>query len=480
MGVVRQTVSAADLPAEAFQRAKLRVLRGKHGTDKVYCLPALKHPADGVVVLFVGDQLEAQHMPEHLLALQDPKRQAVLMADKWPTCNVAVIMPSRVEGCFACFDHFLGRTTASGEPLGFAAGDLKAVTQLSSLLIDGNFWNQIAPVAPMPDSAADDSVGPAVAAEAPLPPSPATPEAASESSARAPTDCSQLDTLQDVPSSSRQPAAVSAAAEAGSGSCSTSGRAARLPVRLAGFSKGGVVLNQFLAELAASAESASQRSRDSCHVTPAHVTPAGHSAGRGSASSRLHPIDAVGRSFHASAGSESRLEQAASRSSAAVSARSIVEGSTAVPPNGGVGSRGAMYPPVSNAAPEAANPQPSAAALLCAVTELHYLDVGLNCRGAYVTDPNVAEGLKLLASADRGAGSALPATPPKVFLHGTPRQWNDPTRPWLRREAEICEKLLQAAGVDVTVRKYFADDKPSLAMHFDVLHAFQPLARVET
>lgn len=53
---------------------------------------------------------------------QDPKRQAELMAAKWPACNVAVVMPSRVEGCFACFDHFLGRTTASGEPLGFAAG----------------------------------------------------------------------------------------------------------------------------------------------------------------------------------------------------------------------------------------------------------------------------------------------------------------------------------------------------------------------
>lgn len=43
------------------------------------------------------------------------------MAAKFPGANVAVVMPSRVEGCFACFDHFLGRTTASGEPLGYGA-----------------------------------------------------------------------------------------------------------------------------------------------------------------------------------------------------------------------------------------------------------------------------------------------------------------------------------------------------------------------
>lgn len=66
--------------------------------------------------------LKIDRSMSELRLCQDPKRQAALMASKWPACNVAVIMPSRVEGCYSCFDHFLGRTTASGEPLGFSAG----------------------------------------------------------------------------------------------------------------------------------------------------------------------------------------------------------------------------------------------------------------------------------------------------------------------------------------------------------------------
>ncbi len=53
------------------------------------------------------------------------------MAAKFPGANVAVLMPSRVEGCFACFDHFLGRTTASGEPLGYG-GRVRPAATLSS------------------------------------------------------------------------------------------------------------------------------------------------------------------------------------------------------------------------------------------------------------------------------------------------------------------------------------------------------------
>lgn len=52
------------------------------------------------------------------MLMQDPKQQAALMAAKFPGANVAVVMPSRLEASFACFDHFLGRVTASGEPIG--------------------------------------------------------------------------------------------------------------------------------------------------------------------------------------------------------------------------------------------------------------------------------------------------------------------------------------------------------------------------
>ena len=52
------------------------------------------------------------------LRVQDPKRQAAIMAAKFLGAHVAVVMPSRLEASFSCFDHFLGRMTASGEPLG--------------------------------------------------------------------------------------------------------------------------------------------------------------------------------------------------------------------------------------------------------------------------------------------------------------------------------------------------------------------------
>lgn len=52
------------------------------------------------------------------LCVQDPRRQAAIMAAKFPGAHVAVVMPSRLEASFSCFNHFLGRMTASGEPLG--------------------------------------------------------------------------------------------------------------------------------------------------------------------------------------------------------------------------------------------------------------------------------------------------------------------------------------------------------------------------
>ena len=167
--------------------------------------------------------------------------QAAIMADKFPGANVAVVMPSRLEACFACFDHFCGRLTASGEPLGYhgqvgkgcpeclVAGNLdsprclqaawprhwptpcrasdacamkfqwchsqeyQAASQLTSLLQDGGLW-------------------------APPPPRPPVP--AFNAPAVTPGGDPQGTT--------------------GSGGLPPP----RLPVRLVGFSKGGIVLNQ--------------------------------------------------------------------------------------------------------------------------------------------------------------------------------------------------------------------------------------------
>lgn len=45
---------------------------------------------------------------------------------------------------------------------------------------------------------------------------------------------------------------------------------------------------------------------------------------------------------------------------------------------------------------------------------MHYLDAGLNCRGAYLTDPDVFSQLGRWCQLKKDVA---------VFLHGTPRQW---------------------------------------------------------
>ena len=60
-------------------------------------------------------------------------------------------------------------------------------------------------------------------------------------------------------------------------------------------------------------------------------------------------------------------------------------------------------------------PLPAAAPLLRSLREVHFLDVGLNCRGAYTTDPGVVHSLGAWCRRHPGTLSLL--------LHGTPRQW---------------------------------------------------------
>lgn len=111
----------------------------------------LKTHLQGVVVFFPGDQLEHAIAAPEIRRLQDPKIQAQLMATKFPGCSSVVcacplrlhlpdththtvssllvclarVMPSRLEGSYACYDHFLEGFTRSGEPLGYPAGQLK-------------------------------------------------------------------------------------------------------------------------------------------------------------------------------------------------------------------------------------------------------------------------------------------------------------------------------------------------------------------
>ncbi|KAA6420228.1 MAG: hypothetical protein FRX49_09891 [Trebouxia sp. A1-2] len=97
--------------------------------------------------------------------------------------------------------------------------------------------------------------------------------------------------------------------------------------------------------------------------------------------------------------------------------------------------------------------------------ELHFLDAGLNCRGAHLTDPQVLQSLSK-AMQDTAPGLS-------IHLHGTPRQWDDEKRPWVRQEKVQFQALLERNGVIVVERKYFAEGKPTLLMHFEAIEAMQ-------
>ena len=92
--------------------------------------------------------------------------------------------------------------------------------------------------------------------------------------------------------------------------------------------------------------------------------------------------------------------------------------------------------------------------------QVHFLDAGLPCRGAHLTDPAVAAAL------------GRRSLPPRVALHGTPRQWRDPRRPWLAEEKCRSAALLRGSGVVVAEREYLASEPPSLHMHFRCVDLF--------
>jgi len=54
-----------------------------------------------------------------------------------------------------------------------------------------------------------------------------------------------------------------------------------------------------------------------------------------------------------------------------------------------------------------------------------------------------------------------------------PRQWSDAKRPWIAEEKGRCLRLCREAGLPATAKLYFADEPPSLDMHFRVLDVFE-------
>ncbi|KAK9144602.1 hypothetical protein Sjap_004505 [Stephania japonica] len=104
---------------------------------------------------------------------------------------------------------------------------------------------------------------------------------------------------------------------------------------------------------------------------------------------------------------------------------------------------------------------------LNSISEVHYVDVGLNSTGAYLCDKHIVE--KIAERVAHG-GPAI-----GFALHGTPRQWCDCRRLWIQNEKNVLSQLLQEAArrtsgkIRVCERFYFADMSPNLQMHFEII-----------
>ncbi|XP_048335559.2 uncharacterized protein LOC107435145 isoform X1 [Ziziphus jujuba] len=105
--------------------------------------------------------------------------------------------------------------------------------------------------------------------------------------------------------------------------------------------------------------------------------------------------------------------------------------------------------------------------LLNSISEVHYIDVGLNSAGAYITDHEVIEKIsRIVVQENREI---------RFVLHGTPRQWCDSRRSWIRDEKDKLLHVLESeAGrsggkLQVSERFYFGDCTPNLQMHFEII-----------
>lgn len=108
-------------------------------------------------------------------------------------------------------------------------------------------------------------------------------------------------------------------------------------------------------------------------------------------------------------------------------------------------------------------------ALLNNISEIHYVDVGLNSTGAYLTSNDVFERIS-----KRLIQGALEL---RFVLHGTPRQWSDKRRDWIRKEKDKMLLLLESEAhksggkLEVLSRYYFDDKPPNMQMHFEIIES---------
>lgn len=99
---------------------------------------------------------------------------------------------------------------------------------------------------------------------------------------------------------------------------------------------------------------------------------------------------------------------------------------------------------------------------------LHLVDHGVSTgvSGAYLAPARASDAVAAVAK--RMRGGAL-----RLWLHGSPRQWADCQRPWIRDEALALVAALREHGVEPEVRDYFPDSQGSLTEHFGLLEVFE-------
>lgn len=103
---------------------------------------------------------------------------------------------------------------------------------------------------------------------------------------------------------------------------------------------------------------------------------------------------------------------------------------------------------------------------LCAV---YYLDAGLNCRGAFLTDARAIEclGKWFAMRKDQGKDTLL-----SIVLHITPRTAECQGMPWIRAERTCMARLLRQNGIPCREATLFEGERgDTLDLHFRVHEA---------
>lgn len=117
-----------------------RILVGARGVNKTsWFWPPPPVPAARLVLFFGGDSVDAADAHPDVLRLSTPAAQAAAASARWPDALIVVVTPSRFEGGWAAYDRFLPGTTRSGEPTSAAPAGLPALSQAASLLAAGGW-----------------------------------------------------------------------------------------------------------------------------------------------------------------------------------------------------------------------------------------------------------------------------------------------------------------------------------------------------